>query len=356
MSTKKDYHIDVMCNVCGKVMRNDNLKRHMDAKHAKTLNSIVRAEAQDLKTLPEFAENVGATTDESKNDCNEHNSNSKATDAAAAYIDDEDNDANLIFQLLQNNEAYKNNVNLGRKISKVLDEGVIYEESLTKQHKFCLQLFRAQRPTTEMANAELRPWQTRLLDVIEQEQMNDRMIIWVMGRKGNEGKSWFQSYIQSLHGAHRVARFDITNKTSDLLHIMSRCSLATTDMFLFNHQRCVSSEDCCYSLLEMIKDGYASAPKFQGALLRIKTPNLVIVFSNREPRMHSLSLDRWKVFSIRDGKLVGGFEEKIWKQQKDDHTKAAQRQAKNEMPRRRGAFEIYDDQDNTVKRIFDEPS
>ena len=57
--------------------------------------------------------------------------------------------------------------------------------------------------------------------------MNDRMIIWVMGRKGNESKSWFQSYIQSLHGAHRVARFDITNKTSDLLHIMSRCSLAT---------------------------------------------------------------------------------------------------------------------------------
>ena len=106
----------------------------------------------------------------------------------------------------------------------------------------------------------------------------------------------------------------------------------------------------------MIKDGYASAPKFQGALLRIKTPNLVIVFSNRKPRMHSLSLDRWKVFLIRDGKLVGGFEEKIWKQQKDDHTKAAQRQAKNEMPRRRGAFEIYDDQDNIVQRIFDEPS
>ena len=42
---------------------------------------------------------------------------------------------------------------------------------------------------------------------------------------------------------------------------------------------------------------------------------------------------------------------------KDDHTKSAKmRQAKNEMPRRRGAFEVYDDQDNIVKRIFDEPS
>ena len=187
--------------------------------------------------------------------------------------------------------------------------------------------------------------------------MNDCMIIWVMGRKGNEGKSWFQSYMQSLYGAHRVARFDVTNKTSDLLHIMSRCALATTDVFLFNHQRCVSSEDCCYSLLEMIKDGYASAPKFQGALLRIKTPNLVIVFSNREPRMHSLSLDRWKVFSIRDGKLVGGFEDQIWKTQKDDHTKSAKMlQLKNEMPRCKGATEIYDEHGNIVNRIFDTPS
>ena len=33
------------------------------------------------------------------------------------------------------------------------------------------------------------------------------------GRKGNKGKSWLQSYIQSLYGIHRVARFDITNET-----------------------------------------------------------------------------------------------------------------------------------------------
>ena len=152
-------------------------------------------------------------------------------------------DANLVFELQRNRDLYIKNVDIGRQVSIVLTNGDIPEESLSKEHKFCLDLFRAQQPTTEVASAELRPWQTKLLDVIEQVQMNDRMIIWVMGRKGNEGKSWFQSYIQSLHGAHRVARFDITNKTSDLLHIMSRCPLATTDMFLFNHQRCVSSEE-----------------------------------------------------------------------------------------------------------------
>ena len=110
-------------------------------------------------------------------------------------------------------------------------------------------------------------------------------------------------------------------------------------------------------MLEMIKDGYASAPKFQGALLRIKTPNMVIVFSNREPRMHSLSFDRWKGFSIRDVQLVGGFEDQIWTTQKDDHTKAAKmQQLKNQMPRRQGFTELYDDHGNIIKRIFDEIS
>ena len=197
------------------------------------------------------------------------------------------------------------------KISVILGGGTIREESLSKQNKHCLELFRAQQATTDVKGAHLRPWQTQLIESIEQDKMSDRNIVWVIGRNGNEGKSWFQSYYQSLHGVHHVARFDITNKAADLLHIMSRSALATTDTFLFNHQRCVASEDCCYSLLEMIKDGYASAPKFQGSNLRFKTLNLVIVFSNREPRMHSLSKDRWKIFNIRNDELIGECEEKL---------------------------------------------
>ena len=157
-------------------------------------------------------------------------------------------------------------------------------------------------------------------DIIKVDEMEDRKIIWVIGKQGNEGKSWFQSYIQSLYGSHRVARFDITNKTADLLHIMSRCALATTDIFLFNHQRCVPSEECCYSLLEMIKDGYASAPKFHGSLLRIKRPNLIIVFSNREPRIRSLSYDRWKICLITEDGLTLDHEKWMWQKQLDDHT------------------------------------
>ena len=165
----------------------------------------------------------------------------------------------------------------------------------------------------------------------EEEELNDRKIIWIKGAQGNEGKSWFQSYIQSLFGSHRVVRFDITNKTSDLLHIMSRCPLES-------HQRYLQSDDCCYSLLEMIKDGYASAPKFHGSLLRIKTPNLVIVFSNRNP--HMLSKDRWKVYIINsDNESLQSAENEIW-----------QKQTK---PQATGFTEIYDHLGNMIKIIKD---
>jgi hypothetical protein len=199
--------------------------------------------------------------------------------------------ANLKFELYRDNEVYQKNVKTGEQISILLKSENIPEMSLSKQNKFCLALLRAQKPTIDVENTELRLRQDQLLDIIEDNQMDDRKISWVIGREGNEGKSWFQSYLQSLYGSHRAARFDITNKTADLLHIMSRCALATTDIFLFNHQRCVPSEDCCYSLLEMIKDGHASAPKFHGSLLRIKRPNLIVVFSNRDLQIRSLSYD-----------------------------------------------------------------
>ena len=230
-------------------------------------------------------------------------------------------DANIKLELHRDNEVYQKNVEIGRQISILLKSDNIPEKSLSRQNKFCLDLFRAQQPTTDVDTAELRLWQKQLLDIVSADEMDDRKIIWVVGKKGNEGKSWFQSYLQSLHGEHRVARFDITSKTADLLHIMSRCALATTDLFLFNHQRCVPSEDCCYSLLEMIKDGYASAPKFHGSLLRIKRPNLVLVFSNRHPRIRSLSKDRWQICFITDDGLTTGHEERMWEKQVDDYTR-----------------------------------
>ena len=307
----KNRNITTMCNVCGKVMRDDHLKRHIDAKHSNVGSDLHHTEIQQQNNNPMITD--------------QHDYRVKEASAKREELDNlpDGNGVNIKLELHRDNEVYQKNVKIGKQISTLLKSDNIPEKSLSRQNKFCLDLFRAQQPTTDVDKAELRLWQMQLLDVVSVDEMNDRKIIWVVGKEGNEGKSWFQSYLQSLHGEHRVARFDITNKTADLLHIMSRCALATTDMFLFNHQRCVSSEDCCYSLLEMIKDGYASAPKFHGSLLRIKRPNLVLVFSNRHPRIRSLSKDRWQIFFITDDGLTAGHEEWMWEKQGDDHTMTA---------------------------------
>ena len=58
----------------------------------------------------------------------------------------------------------------------------------------------------------------------------------------------------------------------------------------------------CYSALEAITDGTAISGKYQSEVVRFKTPNVVIVFSNVDPDVMQLSRDRWQIFNIaKDG-------------------------------------------------------
>ena len=99
----------------------------------------------------------------------------------------------LEFKLERNYEAYKKNVEMDELRSLIINEKGIMEESLSKQHQFCLELFRAQCPMVDVESVELPPWQQNLLDVIKEEELKDQKIIWIKGAQGNEEKSWFQS-------------------------------------------------------------------------------------------------------------------------------------------------------------------
>ena len=57
-------------------------------------------------------------------------------------------------------------------------------------------------------------------------------------------------------------------------------------------------------MLEALKDGDAFAEKYDSQKLKIKTPNVVMVFSNHFPETKELAIDRWKVFTIEDNILV----------------------------------------------------
>ena len=140
----------------------------------------------------------------------------------------------------------------------------------------------------------------------EEKGPSYREVVWVIGKRGNEGKTWFQSYVESYFGYHRVARFDLKNRAQDIFHALSGRPLISTDIFLFNVPRSTDSvNDCSYSVMEAIKDGCATSTKYNSTPLRFKTPNTVMVFSNTPPDLKQLSSDRWVTFEIsKHGGLI----------------------------------------------------
>ena len=59
-----------------------------------------------------------------------------------------------------------------------------------------------------------------------------------------------------------------------------------------------------YEVLEKIKNGRILASKFDSVELKLRTPNIVVVFSNDRPEVNQLAHNRWKIFSIENDDLV----------------------------------------------------
>ena len=58
-----------------------------------------------------------------------------------------------------------------------------------------------------------------------------------------------------------------------------------------------------YRILEDIKDGAATTSKYDNQVIKFKTPNHVMIFSNSMPDRNHLSNDRWQIFKPCDGEL-----------------------------------------------------
>ena len=79
---------------------------------------------------------------------------------------------------------------------------------------------------------------------------------------------------------------------------MGKTCSTTTDIFLFNVARGVRLGQQQYKILESIKDRKAVDGKYNSQKLNFKKPNVLMVFSNREPDQNKLSKDRWIIFKM----------------------------------------------------------
>ena len=195
-------------------------------------------------------------------------------------------------EMVEENQQYIAKIELGRMVAAIIDEENICEQSLNKEKQEALLLFRRQQPQFDILDVELRPWQQDAMKYFESP--TERQVIWIRGNNGNEGKSWFQKYVQSFFGYHRVCSLDLRIKHANICNVLKKRTLGTIDIFLFNDSRSVSGEDLnLYRILEDLKDGQATTSKYDNDNIRFKTPNTVMVFSNHYPDLKKLSKDRW---------------------------------------------------------------
>ena len=281
----------VVCGECMRVMRQDHLKNHMK-KH----ENVKYEESSKMHENVKYEE---PSSPASLNIDQESNFNSITSCETKKTVLNEEA---IIKTLKMDDAEYENTLELGRMIVEKAKSLGIAEESLRSEYKKAKELYLKHQKNVDIENVILRSWQDSLLQYLKP---SNREIIWVIGRKGNEGKTWFQEYMESKYGWGKViCGMDIKLKKSTICHVLSKRSLMSTEIFLFDVGKAFTCDGVNYELLEKIKNGRVLASKFDSKELKFKTPNIVVVFSNEAPEVKQLSKDRWKIFQIRDDDLL----------------------------------------------------
>ena len=278
------------CLVCRKKMRRDVLRRHTNT-HKDLLSLSEEEVKKELRVR--HAADVEQTEHAAKRQRIQEIAEEEClTIPPEVRLSTPTDRETLLREMVKDDQEHINKIEHGRMVASILDDGNIREQSLNRENQEALRLFRKQQPRFNISDIQLRSWQQDAMKYFQSP--TERKVIWIRGNTGNEGKSWFQNYVQSLFGFERVCRLDLRIKHGNTCNVLKKRALGTIDIFLFNDSRSVSGEDLnLYTILENLKDGDATASKYDNDTIRFKTPNTVMVFSNHHPDLKKLSKDRW---------------------------------------------------------------
>ena len=137
------------CAICTKWMRSDNLARHMQrADHQNHVN-ILRDLLDSTEELLEETLQAGHDIQQERDE--KHQRNVETVHDIELSVPEEVHDPDSLNMddlrelLLKDQQHYLKQIELGRNISYILDEGVIQEESLTLDNKLALDMYRQRR-------------------------------------------------------------------------------------------------------------------------------------------------------------------------------------------------------------------
>lgn len=183
-------------------------------------------------------------------------------------------------------EIFKDAVKSGERNLKRLREE---HSTVFARHKgFCIDYMRDNAPKPVPPVITLRPWQTKLIEVIKAEA-HAREIYFIVDPKGNGGKSTFCTYVQAVFEDVQIMK---PGRYADMAYDLSE----TTRILLVDTPRS-RAEVLQYHFLEDVKDGRVHNSKYE-SYTKVLGPCHVIVMLNEHPDKTKLSLDRYVEFEL----------------------------------------------------------
>lgn len=142
-------------------------------------------------------------------------------------------------------------------------------------------------------------WQQELKDRLEVE--DDRTVHMVVDPQGNNGKSIFVEWLEYLGLTVELPGF---NSSEDFLQ--AAMSLPELKIYLVDLPRAMPKKHLngLFTAIEKLKNGYMCDKRYHFKWKRLKHSPSICVFSNKKPKLRYLSKDRWRVWTIKDKRLV----------------------------------------------------
>ena len=194
-------------------------------------------------------------------------------------------------------------------IKEAIEGGMVNPRDLRKHHsaawgkypRFCREYIIDHKPNVELPQHPLRHWQQQLIELLD-GPINDRQILFIVDRDGNQGKSWFSEYYRQLHPLDTIV--SLPGRKDNMVYAAAAHGFDPRVLFL-DAPRCkqsrkvrdASESALQYDYCEEMKNGCILNTKYESYMWRFPRPHEVVM-TNEAPDFTRLSLDRYLVWEL----------------------------------------------------------
>lgn len=151
------------------------------------------------------------------------------------------------------------------------------------------------KPLKLIDENNLHSWENIILDIVKNEEPDDRSIYWFKDDSGKGGKTCFCKLLCARYGGIMLGGKSADMKNGILDY--KKTNGDTPELILINIPR--SDDNIDYGGIEVVKDMLFYSGKYEGGMVIGNCPH-VFIFCNSLPDINMLSRDRWNIYDLEE--------------------------------------------------------